>query len=249
MRVAALYDVHGNLPALDAVLADVEKVGADLIVFGGDIATGPFPHETLERVRSLGTRARAIRGNADRALLELLRGSREPTEHPADDRWVLDQLTDEDAEFLAALAERETIEVPGLGGVLFCHATPRSDEAVFTALTPAERVREAFAGVRETVVVCGHTHMQFDRRIDATRVVNAGSVGIPYGDEPGAYWALLGPDVEHRRTAYDRERAAAAIAATGWPPGDEFARENVLTIPTAAQALEVFERLASQETY
>ena len=245
MRVAALYDVHGNLPALDAVLVDVEAAGVDLVVFGGDIATGPFPHETLERVRSLGPRAAAVRGNADRALVELARGSREPTDHPADDGWVVAQLVDDDVEFLAGLAFRETIEIQGLGSVLFCHATPRSDDEIFTALTPEERVREAFVGVRERVVVCGHTHMQFDRRIDGRRVVNAGSVGMPFGDEAGAFWALLGPDVEHRRTSYDLERAAAAIRATHWPRAEGFARENVLRIPTAAEALEVFERLAN----
>ena len=158
--MAALYDVHGNLPAFEAVLAEIETIGVDLVLFGGDIATGPLPHETLERVRSLGDRARAIRGNADRALVELVRGSREPTDHPADDVWVLEQLDDEDRDFLAALPERETIEIEGLGAVLFCHATPRSDEEIVMAVMYAERLRDSLAGVQERLGVCGHTHIQ-----------------------------------------------------------------------------------------
>src|SRR5262249_38874115 len=109
----------------------------------------------------------------------------------------------------------------GLGTVRFCHGAPGSDELTITSLTPEARLRGLLKGVNERVVVCGHTHLQFDRTIDGIRVVNAGSVGAPYEVDPAAYWALLDPHVEFRRTAYDVEAAIAAIMATGYPKADE----------------------------
>jgi putative phosphoesterase len=197
MRVAALYDVHGNLPGLEAVLAEVPD-GATIVI-GGDVAAGPFPGETLERLRALGDRVRWLRGNADR---ELTPG--EAGRAPANVlEWVRGRLTEEQIAFLHDLPPTLTLEVEGLGRVLFCHATPQNDEDVFTELTPAERVAPVLAGVEADVVVCGHTHMQFDREVEGVRVVNAGSVGMSYEDEPGACWALLGPGVEHRRTPFE----------------------------------------------
>jgi putative phosphoesterase len=189
VQVAALYDIHGNLPALEAVLAEVP--GDATIVVGGDIAEGSFPHETLERLRGLGDRVRWLRGNADREL--------KPGEEglaPADMlEWVRDRLSEEEIEFLFALPPTVQIE-----RTLYCHATPRNDVDIFTERTPEERLAPLFAGVDADVVVCGHTHTQFERTIAGTRVVNAGSVGLPYEDEPGAYWLL---DLEPRRTPYE----------------------------------------------
>jgi putative phosphoesterase len=202
MRVAALYDVHGNLPALDAVLAEVD---ADLIVVGGDAVAGPWPAETLERLRLLGDRVRFIRGNADREVFDPPADSAAPQEAM---EFVRDRLSEEQRAFLATWPETLS-----LAGVLYCHATPRSDEELLTRISADDRWLDALEGVGERTVVCGHTHTQFDRRIDGTRVINAGSVGMPYEDEPGAYWALLGPEVEHRRTVYE----AGDIAGSGWP--------------------------------
>ena len=190
MRVAALYDVHGNLPALEAVLAEID---AELIVVGGDVVGGAFPAETVERLRGLGERARWIRGNAERELVE----------PPGQLERLQDDLTDEQIDFLYALPERVEVDVEGVGNVLFCHATPASDLDLVTPLTSEERLAAILAGVRADVVVAGHTHMQDDRRAPGVRWLNAGSVGMPYEDLPGAYWALLGPDVELRRTEYD----------------------------------------------
>jgi diadenosine tetraphosphatase ApaH/serine/threonine PP2A family protein phosphatase len=97
-------------------------------------------------------------------------------------------------------------------------------------------------------VVCGHTHVQFDRLTADKRLANAGSVGMPYEALPGAYWALLGPGLELRRTDYDREAAAEAIRATSFPDAREFAEENVLTIPSGQEATELFERMAVTES-
>ncbi|HEY3018294.1 MAG TPA: metallophosphoesterase family protein [Gaiellaceae bacterium] len=231
MRVAALYDVHGNLPALEAVLTEVD---ADLVLIGGDVAAGPWPSETLERLRVLGDRARFIRGNADRVLAEPRTAQREggpPAEVIA---WTRSRLSREQLEFLGGLPQTAAMDVDGLGPVLFCHATPRSDEEVLTRISPDERWLDALAGVDAPVVVCGHTHVQFDRRLGEFRLVNAGSVGMPYEREPGAYWALLGPEVELRRTQYE----PADIAGSGWP--EEWPSA------TPEEATEFFEQLSRE---
>lgn len=210
MTVAALYDVHGNLPALDAVL---EEVDADLILVGGDFVAGPWPAETLDRLRSVGDRVRFIRGNAEREVVDPSPEGQAGAPPPGVMEFVRERLTVEQLEFLAALPLIETVTVDGLGEVLFCHATPRSDEELLTRISPDERWLAALEGVEATVVVCGHTHVQFDRVIGGYRVVNAGSVGMPYERAPGAYWLLLGPDVELRRTVCE----VRDIGSTGWP--------------------------------
>jgi diadenosine tetraphosphatase ApaH/serine/threonine PP2A family protein phosphatase len=211
MRVAALYDVHGNLPALTAVLAEVDALAIDMIVTGGDVASGPMPVETLDTLRARG--ARFVRGNADRVLD--LRGVDEGDVWVQARRWVAARLGEERLAFLAALPVDLTLDLPGLGPVRFCHGAPGSDELTITRLTPDARVRELLAGVDERVVVCGHTHVQFDRTLPSgLRVVNAGSVGMPYQGEQGAYWALLGSVVDLRRTVYDVEAAAEVIRAS-----------------------------------
>ena len=229
MRVAALYDIHGNLPALDAVLADLD---ADVIVVGGDFVAGPWPAETLERLRGLDGDVRFIRGNADREVVE-----EEPGLAPPElMEFVRERLSDEQVAFLADLPLTESIEVDGLGSVLFCHATPRSDEEILTRISAEERWADALSGVDADVVVCGHTHVHFDRRVDGIRLVNSGSVGMPYEDEPGAYWTLLGPEVEFRRTQFEQ----GDIAAAGWP--DEW------PAATPEEATEFFEKLVRERT-
>ena len=187
MRVAALYDIHGNLPALEAVLRELGGVRPDVILVGGDVASGPMPLETLSLLRSLDDRVSFIRGNADRLLDFASRppGAGELWERRR--RWVADQLGEDHVGFLAGLPLDQVLEVDGLGRVRFCHGAPGSDEEVITSLTTAERLTGLLSGIEERVVVCGHTHVQFDRRIGPWRVVNAGSIGYPYEAEPGAY--------------------------------------------------------------
>lgn len=228
MRVAALYDVHGNLPALQAVLADLEGERIDTIVFGGDIASGPIPRETIELVRSLD--AVCIRGNADR-----LHSPAHNAEWDAARRWVEQQLDEEQIRWLAELEFSAVID-----DTLYVHATPQDDVTVITELTPDERLAELLSEVKQERVVAGHTHMQLDRAVGSTRFVNPGSVGMPYESQPGAYWAIVDEDVELRRTDYDLERAAAAIRASSHPMAAELADENVLQIPSRAEALASF---------
>jgi predicted phosphodiesterase len=239
LRVAALYDIHGNLPALEAVLAEAERHGPDVYLIGGDIVSGPMPGETLELLLSLGDRAAFIRGNADRALVE-----EHEREQPAD-AWTTERITPAQRAFLASLPELRGLPVEGLGETLFCHGSPRSDEEIVTVATPETAVLEMLADLDEAVVVCGHTHMQFDRTVDGRRLVNAGSVGMPYGS-PGAHWALLGPDVELLRTPLDVDAAAERILATGWPMAERFVRENLRAVPNAAEVVAYFEGLAGR---
>jgi hypothetical protein len=125
--------------------------------------------------------------------------------------------------------------------VLFCHATPRNDVDIFTRATAADVLRPVFEKAGASLVVCGHTHMQFDRRVGAVRVVNAGSVGMPFG-EPGAYWLLLDGDLELRATDYDLARAARRLRACGHPGASDFVERNVLAPPSEREMLALFER-------
>jgi putative phosphoesterase len=207
--VAALYDIHGNLAALEAVLAEVPDDAT--IVVGGDIcAGGEQPSGTLERLRGLGDRVRWLRGNADRELYPGEEGLAPPD--------VLEEarsrLSEEEIEFLHALPETQRV-----GDVLYCHASPRNDVDIFTERTPEERIAFLFDGLDLPTVVCGHTHTQYERSVAGVRVVNAGSVGMPYEEEPGAYWLL---DLVHRRTPYEgaelkasREEAVSAFTERG----------------------------------
>jgi predicted phosphodiesterase len=212
------------------------EAGDAQLVFGGDLAAGPMPAETLDRI--MGLDALVLRGNADRELLSGPSGG-------LIDEWVVKQLDDRHREYIAALPEQIELDVEGVGHVLFCHGSPRSDEEMIMKTTPDEWLREMLAGVEADVLVCGHTHMQFDRRVDRWRVVNAGSVGLAYG-APGAHWLLLGPDLEHRRTPYDADAFADRVKTFDWPIAERFAEENIRTVPSEQEALEFFEPMAAE---
>ena len=237
MRVAALYDIHGNLPALEAVIAAVRRERVDSIVIGGDVVPGPMPRECLNLLRSLEIPMHCIPGNGERVTLAQREGV-EATEVPEAFRdvirWNAAQLTDEDARWIASWPKTLSLD-----DVLFCHASPRNDVDVFTRQTPEEKVAPLFANVEERMVVCGHTHMQYDRTIGSTRVVNAGSVGMPF-QGTGAFWLMLGSEVELRRTEYDLANAAQRIRATSYPQADTFAEKNVLHPPTEEQMLAAY---------
>ena len=248
MTIAALYDIHGNLPALEAALSAIGDDGVDLLVIGGDVVPGPMPRETIATLREVRRPVRFIRGNGDRAVLDVLRGL-EPTSVPAAHRhlitWNAGQLSGDDKDMLASWPATTEIDVAGIGRTLFCHATPRSDTDIFTRETPPDRLTAHFE-TDAALVVCGHTHMQFDRRIGATRVVNAGSVGMPFG-APGAYWLMLRDgDVRLRRTDYDLDAAAARVRATTYPDAEAFASNSILQPPTAEAMLAAFGRVQIQ---
>jgi len=241
MRVAALYDIHGNLPALEAVLEDVARARADRVVIGGDAVPGPMPRETLARLLRLDLPVQFIIGNGEVAVLAEMEGKDcgVPARYRESIRWNAAQLRRRDGELLATWQNTLHMEVSGVGKVLFCHATPQNSDAVFTRLTPQDKLVSIFAESDADVIVCGHTHMQFDRSIGRLRVVNAGSVGMPFGN-PGAYWLLLGPEVEFHRTEYDLEIAASRIRRTDYPEAEEFAAHNVLLPPSEEKMLRAF---------
>jgi predicted phosphodiesterase len=237
MRIAALYDIHGNLPALEAVLGEIRETGADQIVVGGDVLPGPMPAATLDCLMALEIPARFLYGNGEIAVLEQLDG-RDPAQVPEAYRpvirWNAEQLSPAQQNEL-----RSWPKVIRLNDVLFCHATPRDENECFTDLTAENLLLPVFAGVDAPLVVCGHTHMQFDRRIGKTRVVNAGSVGMPFGSA-GADWLWIDGDVQLRHTDYDLSRAAERVRATNYPGADEFAARHILNPPAAAEMLQAF---------
>ncbi len=242
--VAALYDVHGNLPALDAVLADSAFARADAVVVGGDVAAGPLPAEVLDRLAGRAVPGRWVRGNADREVVAHF--DKGDTDHgvygadaPAEraDAFTAAHIAPRHRDLMAGFED-----VVRLDGALYCHGSPRSDEEIITALTPAERLAPMLAGVDEALVVCGHTHHQFELRAGERRVVNAGSVGMPYEGRAGAFWLLVADgEPEPRHTDYDVEAAGAALRASGFPDVDDLIRESLVEPIDAASVARHFE--------
>jgi putative phosphoesterase len=235
MRVAALGDIHGNLPALEAVLAEIGREDVDAIVVPGDTISGPWPVEVFDLLEEAG--ARHVRGNADDEVV------RRSDRYGQLAIWSADRLGEDRVAVAAGWPLTLELDVDGLGRVLVCHSTPSSNEPIYTRITPGGEVVALLGPLDADVVVCGHTHIQFDRRLESgPRLVNAGSVGMPYEARPAAYWALIGPDVELRRTEYDVEAAVAAIREVG-APVDERQLELLLDPPDPDTATAEFERM------
>ena len=245
MLVAALYDIHANLPALDAVLKDVSELKVDQIVIGGDVLPGPMPRETLARLAALNSPVGFIVGNGEVAVLDCVAGRTPrgvPGQYQPILRWVAQEISPDQGRWISGWPKTLRMTIEGLGDILFCHATPRDDNECFTEFTPENVLLPIFAAAKSNLVICGHTHMQFDRQIGATRVVNAGSVGMPFG-ETGADWLLLsGSGIEFRHTSYDLEKAAQQVVATGYPQAEEFAAGSILRPPSREQMLKAFAR-------
>ena len=210
MRIAALYDIHGNAPALEAVLSEIGDV--DVILIGGDVVWGPWPRETLALLQRLPN-ATYILGNADRDVFNRAPNGRQVTD------WCADQLTAEQLEFV-----RSWPATVSLDGMLFCHGSPRRDTDRITIATPSERILGWCDGTDEKTIICGHTHAQFERQLGERLVVNPGSVGNPFGDA-GAYWAFYDSKWALRFTRYDTTTAVARILNSGFPRAERMAGE------------------------
>jgi diadenosine tetraphosphatase ApaH/serine/threonine PP2A family protein phosphatase len=155
--------------------------------------------------------------------------------------WCRAQLSADELDFVSRWPARVELQMDGLGATVFCHATPRSDEENVTHTMADTEVAEALSGTSADVVVCGHTHVQYDRRLDGgPRIVNAGSVGFPVQGEPGAFWALLDSDVELRRTPYDVEAALASLESSGFPKAARVFGESLRGTASAESATAYF---------
>ena len=232
MRAAALADVHGNAHALAAVLEEIEEEAPDLVVFCGDLTWGSLPQKTLELVRALEIPARFVRGNADRMV---------GVESEGRGPWMTTQHSQGDIAFLRSFEPTVSVDVEGLGTVCFSHGSPRSDEECVTERTPPERIRELMAGRDERIVVTAHVHLQYDRTVEGIRFVGPGSVGLPYGEGGSAHWALLGPDVDLRRTTYDVDAAIREMRRTDDPRVEQIV-ELMLQPPSRDVVIEDAER-------
>jgi len=231
MRVAALNDVHGNLPALRAVLSELESERIDGIVSGGDLVLGPFPAECLTLLRERD--ARFLRGNCERSVLDRI---------DPQNAWCADRLDDEARAFVAAWPPAVRLD-----DVLYCHATPENDEDILTRATPSQIVVAALAGAEEPLVVAGHTHQQYEQTVGDKRLVNAGSVGLPYEGEPAAFWALVEDgEVELRRTDYDVPAAVDLIVSTGFPNAADWLEGSLVEPEPPDRVTAFFERHAGR---
>jgi predicted phosphodiesterase len=212
--LAILYDVHGNRPALEAVLQDARTAGADRFLLGGDYsAFGAWPVECVEILRGLGERATWIRGNWERWQAEPDAVPDAPVIQGAA-AWVREQLGPASIAELAALPTRAVLR-----DTLFVHGSPLSDIEPFGPEPDPEGDDQALAGVSQRRVVFGHSHLQFSRTTaGGIELANPGSVGLPWDGDARAAYALLGEDaLELRRVAYDLEAAASAVEAIGEP--------------------------------
>jgi len=211
VNVLALYDIHANVDALEAVLADPRAAEPDAVLVGGDAVPGPFARATLERLEALNVPVHWVRGNGEREVAAAIGA---PAPAPDDAAAVMSAAT---AAELGAERSRPLGELPltvELDGVLYCHASPRRDDELLTRISPPERYEQALAGVAHALVVAGHTHQQDDRAVGDVRFVNAGSVGLPYEGDGAARWLWVAdgePDL--RATPYDAAGAGARMLA------------------------------------
>jgi predicted phosphodiesterase len=228
MKILALYDIHGNPDALDAVLADPRAQGADVVLVGGDTVPGALARDVLDRLDRVAE-VRWLRGNGEREVAAAASGAAGPGSPGFETAAVTAAEIGRDrARALGELPLTQTID-----GVLYCHATPRRDDEMLTRLSPSERWADALAGLGAALVVGGHTHQQDDRITGGVRFVNAGSVGLPYEGDGSARWLWVENGVpELRSTAYDHRAAGTRMLRTGYPDPDSIAA--ALTDPVEA---------------
>ncbi len=244
MPTAALYDIHGNLPALEAVLQEISHAPIDQLVIGGDVIVGPMSPQCLDLLSQMDMPIHFILGNCEVAVLALM-AHQDPGPFPPnvleEIQWTADQMLPPHETLMRQWPKTLSLSITGLGKVLFCHATPRNETEIFTRLTSDEKLLPIFDQVGVDYVICGHTHMQFDRMIGDVRVINAGSVGMPFG-VAGADWLVLGPRIELRHTAYELQEAGDRILATDYPRVADFVAQYVLNPPSEEVMLEVLRK-------
>ncbi|MCH1919600.1 metallophosphatase family protein [Shewanella sp. A3A] len=250
MRIAAIFDIHANLPALEAVLQEVASLRVDMLVVGGDVIAGPMPNETLALLAQYQGNKVLLKGNAEIDLLHCLNHE---AMHPLSPRasheihWLANTLKQEFIQKIVNWQFSSEIHSPELGRILFCHATPRDSHEIFTEQTPTEQLLPMLGRSRADVIVCGHSHIPFERRLPQCRIVNAGSVGMPVGSNL-ASWVLLDGQITFKQTAYDIHAAAQRIRQSDYPDAENFVQQQVLHVPnTAAQQQLLLELMQQQQ--
>ncbi len=244
MRIAVLADIHGNLPALRASLAEIDRDPVDALVIAGDIAGGPLVRDSLELIAARPEPTRWVKGNAEREAVAAFDGAAvSDDEAGRSAAWSAGQLDprwrDEIAAWPIALE---------FDGIVFCHGTPRSDDEMLTRATPDDVMLEALADAGERPVVGGHIHQQQLRRIDGRLVyANPGSIGLPYEGRPGAFWMVIDAGVpELRTTTYDLTAAVGELRASGFADLDAQLRESLLDPVDPGYVAAYFEHLAGR---
>ena len=239
--IAALYDIHGNLPALEATLLQLERRGITELIIGGDVIPGPLPNECLDCIKEFSGDLHLIKGNCEDMVLAVLENRplpKVPEEVRTNIEWTAANLKDRHIEWIQSWPATFSKSIKNIGTLLFCHATPISNTHIFTKDTPSEQLSFHFENINADIVVCGHTHMQFDRTIGNLRVINAGSVGMPFGP-PGAYYLTVTPELQLNRLEYDVEKAGRLIKKSKYPSAQSFAEKNVLHPPSEESMLEL----------
>lgn len=224
MRLAAIYDIHANYSALKAVLEEIRVADVDQVIVGGDLVWGPEPRQAMDLLMEHKDEFIFIRGNADREVSYCYGKEKGLDDFTAElNHWCANQLTKSQVEFLKSLPEKTTQYIDGFGEILFVHGSPRSDEEAIRIDTPANEIRPMIENVTQNIIVCGHTHIQFDRVIDDKRIINAGSVGLQSRAD-GACWALFSNDsVQLKVTSYDTKGASERIRGSNAPYKEDFA--------------------------
>lgn len=219
MRIAVLADIHGNLPALRAVLTEVDRDPVDAIVVAGDVVGGPLVRPTLELLAARREPTRWVRGNCEREAVALYDGapvSDDPAGRAA--AWSAKALDSRWRDELAAWPISLILDE-----VCFCHGSPGRDDEIITRITPNLVLLESLTGVAQPLVVGGHTHQQMIRNVhDTLTYANAGSIGMPYEGRAAAFWMIVADgSPELRETSYDLDAALEELRAADFPDVDE----------------------------
>ena len=253
MKIAALFDIHGNLPALNSVLEELSQLNVDKIIIGGDIVSGPMPNETLETLFQIKDKIVWIGGNGDDDVLNAI--CNKPLNSNLSDNgrlltdWVANQLGERFIDFLKELPLLYDLVLPGYGSICFCHATPKSKEEIFTPITNEQSIKEIFENINYNIIICGHTHVQFQLMANSIKIMNAGSVGMPFGRNKGADWILITPDeILFKNTQYDYMKAEKILMKTNYPAIENFVEQYIVHNHNEKQMIEYLEKLRTYQT-
>jgi putative phosphoesterase len=250
MRIAAIYDIHGNISALEAVIDVISTKQVDTVVIGGDVVAGPFPRETLSLLQKISVPTYYLLGNAESDVIRLILG--QPSDGMSEKAnevagWVVDQLTSEQKDFLLTWTDSLQLTLAPRYRAYFCHGTPRSNTEIFTLVTPEERVKAIFRQTDASVYICGHTHMQFERTVENIHIVNAGSVGMPFGGTTADWLLIDGNEFEFVHTEYSLQSAVERMRTSGYPDVENFIQNNVIHSPPKDKMTDVLTKMEARQ--